>query len=88
MSERLVIGSTANRDFDGNEAIFNRFGHRDTIDPNAAASRQRYPGYSLTLIIIAPSILSANVFHSLCAKYIVQNSSVDKIFVKLKVLKS
>jgi len=50
MSERLVVGFTTNRDFHGDEAIFNRLGHCDAINSNVETSCQRYPGRSFTLL--------------------------------------
>lgn len=38
VSERLAIGPIANRDFHGNETIFDRFGHHDAVDPDAKTS--------------------------------------------------
>jgi len=39
VSEWLAVGAIANCDFHGDEAIFDRLGHHDTVNPNAEASR-------------------------------------------------
>lgn len=61
--ERLAVGFTTDRHLRGDEAIPDRSGHRDAIDPNAEASGQGYPGGSPTPVnplSVTSSSLSAN----------------------------